>query len=202
MKIPPKMNRLLIIFLAAGLLGACASKPPEQPKFSVRGFSFLMPPKDKDKIEVWTLAQQTPDLVVLGRPGDYTGETLSVQMATVRLAAQEGDSLVRQVREAERLALDPKRFRVFRHDVKAHAQGTLNCVLSTLEAEDRAAAGPTGPVMSLSVESMTLTCPDPGKPTQGVSLSYIHQSYPEDKGKNYTDKALPILNSLSFGSAN
>ena len=197
MKKHSKMTKMLIVALATVLISACASKPPEPQKFTVRGFTFLLAQDD-----IWTVARQTPDQVLLGKPGDFTGETLSVQMVAVRLSPQPGGGLVRHVRDTERQALDPKRFRVFRHDVKAQTQGSLECVLSTLEAEDRAPAGPTGPVMSLSVESMTLTCPDPGKPAQGVSLAYVHQSYPEDKGKNYTDKALPILNSLSFGSAN
>ncbi len=187
----PNMPKLLIALVAAALLGACASKPPEPQKFTVRGFTFLLPPKDS-----WTLVQQTPDLVVLGKPGDFTGETLSIQMVTVRLAPEKGDALVRHVRESERAALDPKRFRVHRHEVKAHTQGTLECVLSALDAEDRAPAGPTGPVMSLSMETMTLTCPDPARPGQGVSLSFVHQCYPEDKGRNFIDKGPPILDSL------
>lgn len=192
------MPKTLIALLAATLLlGACASKPKEPSKFSVRGFSFYLPPKDE-----WTLVQQTPDLIVLGKPGDFTGETLSIQMVNVRLAPQAGESLVRHVRETERQVLDPKRFRIHRHDAKSHSVGPLDCVLSSLEAEDRSPAGPTGPVMSLSMETMTLTCPDPGKPEQGVSLAYVHYSYPEDRGRNFTDKAPLILNSLSHAPAN
>ena len=48
------------------------------------------------------------------------------------------------------------------------------------------------------MESLTVTCPDPGKPTQGVSLTYVHASYPEDRGKNFADKAPVVLNTLTF----
>lgn len=181
------------LLLLAALLGACASKPPEPLKFSVNGFSISVPPKDG-----WTVIQQTPQRVALGKPGDFTGETLTVQMLAVKLPARSEDALLRQARDAERQALDPKRFRIFRQDVKPYASGLLSCVLSQLEVEDRGASGPTGPVASLIMESMTLTCPDPANPDRGVSLSYAHQSYPEDKGRQFVEKGMAILNSLEL----
>lgn len=189
------MAKILVAAALAALLAGCASKPPEPQKFSVRGFTLLLPPKEE-----WTVMQQSPDRVLLGKPGDFTGETMSIQMVAVRLVPQGGDALVRNVRESERQVLDPKRFRVFTHDVQPYAVGPLACVMSSLLAEDRAPAGPTGPVMSLSMESLTLTCPDPGKPDQGVSAAYVHYSYPEDRGKNFADKAPAVLNTLTFGA--
>lgn len=189
----PAISSALLGGLCALVLAACASKPPAPQKFTVQGFSFELPAKD-----AWALVQQSPDLVLLGKTGDFTGEALSIQMAAVRLAPVTGEDLARHVRETERQALDPKRFRVFSHEVRPHSIGSLNCVLSSLEAEDRSPAGPTGPVMSLNMESLTVTCPDPGKPTQGVSLAYVHVSYPEDKGRNFADKAPQVLNSLTF----
>ena len=187
-----RLRNVLSALLLTALLGACATKPPEPLKFSVNRFSISIPPKDG-----WSLVQQTPERVVLGRPGDFTAETLTVQMLAVTLPGQP-DSLLREVRDAERRALDPKRFRIFRQDIKPYMAGSLPCVMSVFEIEDRGASGPTGPVASLIVESMTLTCPDPARPTQGVRVSYSHQSYPEDKGKNFSEKGMAILNSLKL----
>ncbi len=186
-----RLRNALTVLLMPALLGACASKPPEPLKFSVNGFSISVPPKDG-----WTLVQQTPERVALGKPGDFTGETLTVLMLAVNLPAHSEDALLRHVRDAERQSLDPKRFRIIRQDVRPYATESLACVMSLLEVEDRGASGPTGPVMSLVAESMTLTCPDPARPSRGVSLSYAHQSYPEDKGRQFADKGMPILNSL------
>jgi hypothetical protein len=187
-------GKILPLLLLPALLGACASKPPEPLKFTVNGFSMSIPPKDG-----WGVLQQTPERVALGKPGDFTAETLTIQMLAVKLSGQSQDALLREVRDTERRALDPTRFRILRQDIKPYMAGTLACVISLFEIEDRAAAGPTGPVASLIVESMTLTCPDPGRPTQGVSLSYSHQSYPEDKGRQFAEKGMPILNSLVLG---
>ncbi|HEY5931186.1 MAG TPA: hypothetical protein VIU02_12820 [Burkholderiales bacterium] len=185
---------VLMALLLGALLGACASNPKEVPKYSVAGFTISVPPKDEE----WAVIQQTPERLMLGKSGDFTGETLSVLMLAIKLSGQTGDALVRDVRNNERKALDPKRFRILSQDVKPYLVGNLQCAMSTLEVEDRGGSGPTGPVMSLVIESMTLTCPDPAKPTQGVSVSYIHQAYPEDKGKQFVDKAMPILNSLAL----
>jgi hypothetical protein len=184
---------ILMAPLLGVLLGACASNPKDLPKYSVAGFSISVPPKDE-----WAVIQQSPERLMLGKPGDFTGETLSVLMLAIKLSGQTGDALVRDVRNNERKALDHKRFRILSQDVKPYLVGNLQCAMSTLEVEDRGASGPTGPVMSLVIESMTLTCPDPAKPMQGVSVSYIHQAYPEDKGKQFVDKAMPILNSLAL----
>lgn len=189
-----KLLIVLTAFLLPAMLGACASKPVEPPKFSVNGFSFFVPPKDG-----WAVIKETPDLVALGKPGDFTGESLSIQMVGVKLAGQSGEALLREIRNGERQALDPNRFRILLQDVKPYSLRNLACVLSLLEVEDRAPSGPTGPVMSLVVESMTLTCPHPADPTLGVSLAYVHQAYPEDKGRLFADKAMPILNSLVAG---
>ncbi|HEX7813132.1 MAG TPA: hypothetical protein VF460_14600 [Burkholderiales bacterium] len=186
-----RFRTLLTVLLLPAVLGACASKPVEPLKFTVNGFSISVPPKDE-----WVLIQQTPERVVLGKPGDFTGETLTVQLQAVKLPGQPGEALVREVRNSERQSLDPKRFRILSQDVKLHQSGSLACVMSRMEVEDRGASGPTGPVISLVIESMTVTCPDPARPTQGVSLAYIHQSYPEDKGRQFVDKGTPILNSL------
>ena len=187
-------GKILTLLLLPALLGGCATKPPEPLKYTVNGFSMSIPAKDG-----WGVLQQTPERVVLGKPGDFTAETLTIQLLAVKLSGQSQDAVLREVRDTERRALDPTRFRILRQDIKPYMAGTLACVMSLFEIEDRAAAGPTGPVASLIVESMTLTCPDPGRPTQGVSLSYAHQSYPEDKGRQFAEKGMPILNSLVLG---
>ncbi len=195
-----RLRIVLTALLLAALLGACASKPVEPLKYSVNGFTISVPANDTKSTppQVWTVVQQSPERVMLARPGDFTGDTLSILMQAVKLSGQSGDALVRDVRNNERQSLDPKRFRILKQDVKPYLAGSLACAMSLFEVEDRGASGPTGPVMSLIIESMSLTCPDPVRPTQGVSVSYIHQAYPEDRGRQFADKAMPILNSLTL----
>jgi len=188
-----KLRNILTALLMPAVLAACASKPPEPLKFSVSGFSIAIPPKDG-----WAVLQQTPERIALGKPGDFTGETLTVQLVAVKFQGSTDDALIKEVRDAERRALDGRRFRIHRQDVQPYMSGSLACIMSRLEVEDRGAAGATGPVMSLVMESMTVTCPDPARRSQGVSLSYAHQSYPEDKGKQFAEKGMPILNSLAL----
>jgi hypothetical protein len=179
--------------LLCALLGACATKPPEPVKFTVDGFSISLNPKDG-----WTVLQNAKERIVLAKPGDFTGETLTIVLAAVRLAGQTEDALQRHARDSERQGLDPKRFRVLRQDISPHAAAGLACVQSRLEVEDRGAAGATGPVTSLVTETLTITCPNPSRPNLGVSASYAHQSYPEDKGRLFLDKGMPILNTLEY----
>jgi len=185
--------RLLTALLLPILACACASKPPEPKKFSVGGFSMSVPPKDG-----WGLVQQTKDRIMLAKPGDFAGETLSIQLVERQLpAGATGDGLVRHVKDAERQILDPKRFRVNRHDVTPQAMGTLNCALSDLEVEDRGAATANSPVASLVVQTLTVTCPSSSRRGQGVSLAYIHSSYPEDRKAAFVEQAKPVLSSLT-----
>jgi hypothetical protein len=182
--------RLAPIVLCS-VLAACATKPAEPTKFALNGFSIAMDPKEN-----WSLMQQTPERVMLAKPGDFTGETLSVLMTAPRVSAQDADSLQRHIRDSERQGLDTKRYRILRQDIGPQTAAGLSCARSLLEVEDRGAAGATGPVTSTITESITYVCPDPTRPGQAISVSYAHQSYPEDKGRLFLDKATPILNSL------
>jgi hypothetical protein len=189
--------RPIPILLFCALLAACATKPPEPAKYAVHGFSIAIA-EPKDERNRWGLVQQVPERVVLARRGDFTGENLSIVMLTSRVPDPSQDALLRHVRDSERQGLDAKRYRVQAQDVAPYDAAGMKCVLSRLEVEDRGAAGSTGPVASLISESLTVTCPDPAHAGQAVSVSYVHQSYPEDKGRNFTETGMPILKSLEY----
>jgi hypothetical protein len=192
-----RLHPAIAATLAALFAAACASQPKMPPKFTVDGFSISMPEKDG-----WSLVQQSPERVVLGKPGDYSGDTLTVQMQEVKLPpGASSDDLQRYVRDGERAALDAKRFRVNRVDIRPHKAGWLDCALSQVEAEDRGGGGTTGPVMSTIFESITLTCPNPSQPGRGVAVAYIHRAYPEDRDPRLADKAAAILDTLNFSDA-
>ena len=181
----------LFLLLSCALLGACATKGSEPTRYTVHGFTISVSPKDE-----WGILQQSPDRIVLGKQGDFTGETLTIVLTAVRLPAQTEDALLRFVRDNDRQGVDSRRFRILRQDITPHAAAGLACVQSRLEVEDRGGAGTTGPVASMITESIAITCPDPSRANLGISVSYAHQSYPEDKGRLFLDKATPILNTL------
>jgi hypothetical protein len=191
------LSRPIPAALLLALLAACATKPPEPAKYTVHGFSIAIPEAKEDRYR-WGLVQEAPERVMLARRGDFTGENLSIVMVAARVPGQSQDALQRHVRDSERQGLDARRYRVHAQDVAPHEAAGLQCVLSRLEVEDRGAAGATGPVASLISESLTVTCPDPAHPGQAVSVSYVHQSYPEDKGRNFTETGMPILKSLAY----
>lgn len=171
-----KFPHALVVSVLVLMVGACASKPPPPQKFTVGGYSILLPPKDG-----WIVVQELPEKVVLGKPGDFTGETLSLQMLEVQLPAQaSGDDLLRHVRNSERQGMDPTRIRIVTQEVKPHAVGRMACAISRLEADDRSGSGTSsGPVAGIVMEALTVTCPNPAQPGRGISLAYVHRCIPK-----------------------
>lgn len=176
------------------LFTGCSSTPKQPERFTLGGFSITAP-----KEEGWVVVQRTADRLVLGKPGDFSGETLTVQALVVKLPPlPSADSLLQHARAVQQQDMDPKRFRILRHEVGPYVVMGEPCALSQMEAADRTAATATGPTVNTTVETLTLTCAHPRDRTTGISVTYAHRHYPEDKDPQFIEKGSRILEGLGF----
>ncbi|MGH8767471.1 MAG: hypothetical protein ACREVT_04725, partial [Burkholderiales bacterium] len=153
MKVPIALTSIL----AALLLAACASISDKPQRFELRGFSFTAPVAVKDEKQ-WGVAKRTPDLLILGKPGEYQSEVFTVQAAVIRLPALAStDALLLHVKAAQQRELDPKRFRILKHEISLQPVDGESCALSHVEAADRAIPSTTGPTANMMLETLTLT---------------------------------------------
>lgn len=182
--------------LAALLLAACASKSDKPLRFELQGFSIAAPAAVKDEKQ-WSVANRTPDLLILGRPGNFESEVFTVQAAVVRLPALASpDALLQHVKAAQQRELDPKRFRILKHELGLHPVDGESCALSHIEAADRAMPGTSGPTANIMLETLTLTCAHPKDRSTGINVTYLHQYFPEDKDPRFVERGSAILGGL------
>ena len=191
-----KLPIALTSILAALLLAACASKSDKPQRFELRGFSITTPAVVKDE-RPWSVAKRTPDLLVLGKPGEYESEVFIVQAAVIRLPALASpDALMQHVKATQQRELDPKRFRILQHELSVQPVDAESCALSHVEAADRAMASTTGPTANMMLETLTLTCAHPKDRNTGINLTYSHQYFPEDKDPRFIERGSAILGGL------
>jgi hypothetical protein len=182
--------------LAALLLGACASKSDKPQRFELRGFSFTAPAPAEDGKQ-WGVAKQTPDLLILGKPGEFQSEIFTVQAAIIRLPALASpEALSQHVKALQQQELDPKRFRILKHEISLQPVDGESCALSHVEAADRAIPSTVGQTANMMLETLTLTCAHPKDRNRGISVSYSHQYFPEDKDPRFVEQGSAILGSL------
>lgn len=194
--------RILLPLLIAALAVGCASQPKAPPPIELGGFSFLLPTEtDKDKDKGWVVARQTADQFVAGKPGSYTGDTLSLQGLLVRLPQLDSDRALRQHVEAiQRRALDTRRFRLIKFEVISQTMQDQTCALSHMSAADLSGAGATGPAVNTILDTLTVTCPHPDDPTRGISVTYSHGHFPEDADPQFFKNGMALLDGLRFGA--
>ena len=191
-----KLPIALTSILAALLLAACASKSDKPQRFELRGFSVTTPAVVKGD-RPWSVGKQTPDLLVLGQPGDYESEIFIVQAAVIRLPALASpDALMQHVKATQKRELDPKRFRIITHEVSLQQVDAESCALSHVEAADRATPGTTGQTANMMLETLTLTCAHPKDRNTGINLTYSHQYFPEDRDPQFIERGSAILQGL------
>jgi hypothetical protein len=192
--VPEMKPHAWIAWILCALLGACASQPKEPPRTMMQGFS-IVPPNGKD----WIIAKQGPDMMVIGKPGRFSGESFTMQATIISLpAAESADELVRHVESAQRKELDPKRYRVFKVEVtqqKIHGQA---CALSRVEAAERTTTDGTGSPVNTMLETLTLICPHPKDPSRGINVAYSHRHFPEDVDPQFSRDAALLMQSLAF----
>jgi hypothetical protein len=180
------------------LLAACASKPDKPQRFELRGFSITAPAAVEGEKQ-WSVAKQTPDLLILGKPGDFESEIFSVQAVVVRLPALASpEALLQYVKAAQQRELDPRRFRILKHELSLQPVGGESCALSHVEAVDRAIPGTTGPTANTMLETLTLTCMHPKDRNTGINVTYSYQYFPEDKDPRFLERGSAILGGLSL----
>jgi len=187
---------ILIAVCAALLFAACASKSDKPQRFELRGFSLAAPAAVQGEKQ-WGVAKRTPDLLILGKPGDFESEVYTVQAAVVSLPALASpDALLQHVKAAQQRELDPKRFRILKHELGLHTVNGESCALSHVEAVDRAIPGTTGSTANMLVETLTLTCAHPKDRSSGINITYLHQYFPEDKDSQFVERGGAILEGL------
>jgi hypothetical protein len=191
-----KLSIALTSILVALLLGACALKSGKPQRFELRGFSITTPAVAKDE-RPWSVGKQTPDLLILGQPGEYESEIFIVQAAVIRLPALASpDALMQHLKATQQRELDPKRFRILKHELSLQPVDAESCALSHVEAADRAPAGTTGSTANMMLETLTLTCAHPNDRNTGINLTYSHQYFPEDKDPRFMERGNAILQGL------
>jgi hypothetical protein len=192
MKLPIALTSILV----ALLLAACALKSDKPQRFELRGFSVTTPAVVKGD-RPWSVGKQTPDLLVLGQPGDYESEIFIVQAAVIRLPALASpDALMQHVKATQKRELDPKRFRIITHEVSLQQVDAESCALSHVEAADRATPGTTGQTANMMLETLRLTCAHPKDRNTGINLTYSHQYFPEDRDPQFIERGSAILQGL------
>ena len=185
-----------LIWIAAVLLGACASQPKEPPRIVMQGFSIAAP---HEKNSPWIVARQSPELTVIGKPGRFSGESFTLQATIVKLPVfPTVEGLVRHVESTQRKELDTRRFRLFRLDVTVQKMNAQDCALSRVETAERAAADVSGSPVNTMLETLTLICPHPGDPSHGISLAYSHRHFPEDVDPQFAQDGAMLMQTLAF----
>jgi len=192
MKLPIALTSILV----ALVLAACASTSNKPQRFELQGFSVTTPAVVKGE-RPWSVGKQTPDLLILGQSGDYESEIFIVQAAVIRLPALASpDALMQHVKATQQHELDPKRFRILKHELSLQQVDAESCALSHVEAADRATPGATGQTANMMLETLTLTCAHPKDRNTGINLTYSHQYFPEDKDPRFIERGSAILQGL------
>src|SRR5258706_6930130 len=191
-----KISTVLTAVCAALVLAACASQSDKPTCFELRGFSFTAPAAVEGE-KPWSVVKRTPDILILGRPGEYDSEVFTVQATVVRLPALASpDALLLHVKSSQQRELDPKRFRILKHDLSLQPLNGESCALSHVEAVDRAMPTTTGPTANVILETLTLTCAHPKDRNTGINVTYSQQYFPEDKDPRFLERGSAILEGL------
>lgn len=189
------------LLLVMAMLSACASserKSGELPypakRLAQKGYAF-MPPNEP----YWFIAGRDESQLLLVRQRTLTDETVSIVAGYVDLPETSAtDSLVRHVRISDQQAVQSSRYRVQEHEVKAHAVDNVVCARSYMLVEDHEGERAARTIGAILLETLTLICPHPSDNRLGVSLTYSHRFYPEDRDRQLAAKSMAMFESLEF----
>jgi hypothetical protein len=190
------------ILLITGILGGCSSMNLPGKGMTERleqnGYSFMPPPEPE-----WFIADRTADRIALARLGWVEGQTFLAEGSLLALdELGKPANLARYVRDMHERDLPRPRFRVQEHDVSDVRIAGAQCALSHIVAEDRDPETGSNVVTAMLVESVGTVCIHPGDASIGVSLSYSHRSFPEDRDRGFEAYATPLLQTQQFDDLN
>src|SRR3954462_4108241 len=185
-----------LAFIVCAALGACASQPKEPPRIMMQGFSISAP---KEKEKTWIVAQQSPDLTVIGKQGRFTGESFTMRTTIIKLPAfPSSEAMLRYVESNLRKEIDPKRFRLSKLETTELKVQQQSCALSRMEMAERASSDGTASPVNTMLETLTLTCPHPQDPLRAINMAYAHRHYPEDVDPQFEQEGALLMQTLAF----
>jgi len=191
-----------LIFSMVCVLGGCSSLSLPGSGLSGRleqnGYSF-MPPSGSD----WFIADRTSERIALAKLGRVEGQTFLIEGSLLALNdLREPARLARFVKEMHDRDLPRPRFRVQEHEVTDVRVAGAQCALSHIVAEDRDPETGSNVVTAMLVETVGTVCIHPADASVGVSLSYSHRSFPEDRDRSFEGAATPLLQTQQFDDLN
>ena len=177
-------------------LGACASQPKEPPRIMMQGFSISAP---KEREKTWIVAQQSPEITVIGKQGRFTGESFTMRTTIIKLPAlASSEALLRYVESNLRKEIDPKRFRLSKLETTELTVQQQSCALSRVEMAERTSSDGTASPVNTMLETMTLTCPHPQDPLRAINMAYSHRHLPEDVDPQFDQEGALLMQTLAF----
>ncbi len=186
------------VLCLAVILGGCANMNLPGKGMTERleqnGYSFMPPPEPE-----WFIADRTPDRIALARLGWVEGQTFLAEGSLLQLDEMRDPArLARYVKDMHERDLPRPRFRVQQHDVTDVRVAGAQCALSHIVAEDRDPETGSNVVTAMLVETVGTVCIHPMDDRIGVSLSYSHRSFPEDRDRGFEAYATPLLQTQQF----
>jgi len=198
----PFLAMAVLITAMLGAAGGCANINLPGTGLSQRleqnGYSF-MPPSEPE----WFIADRTPERIALAKLGRVEGQTYLVEGSLLALDdLPEPARLAGFVKDMHEQDLPRPRFRVREHDVTDVRISGAQCALSHIVAEDRDPETGSNVVTAMLVETVGTVCIHPMDASVGVSLSYSHRSFPEDRDRGFEAFATPLLQTQQFDTLN
>lgn len=164
--------------------------PPQ--RVALQGYSFL-PPAERG----WVEAVRNPSRIVLGKFGAHTDETFAIQALAARAPEKVGTSELAQfVRGEQEKDIEPNRHRVLEHEVAAATRDGVDCVQSSITAEDNAARKRSARPGIMVIEAISLACRHPKDSSVLITLTYSHRFYPEHRDARLREKAAALFATL------
>jgi hypothetical protein len=196
----PSQLILTCSVIALGIAGCATPRgqvvpvPLPPSRIQQQGYSFV--PLDE---QGWFVLARTPATIGLVKEGVNADETFVIQAMLFPLPAfGHGEDLLRIVKEGQAKDIDPKRFRVMKHDVQLDPRRQSECTMSQTVAEDNGATKRSGRSDAMVLEMLTLTCAHPRSKGVAVNIAYSHRHYPEDEDSRFTEKANQVFKSVQF----
>lgn len=198
----PSITNGWMVVLIATVIGGCTARPPRPEaialpavEITVPGMTFL--PLNEPE---WLRLKSSSGGFSLAKAGAGRDETFAIEARAFPVDNPDASTtFAAQVKALNNARALPPRYVQRHHESALRRTGSLDCVRSYLDIEDRQALKRSSPV----VGTMTLavadhTCIVPGNPTRVVSLSYSHRHDPADADPQFRKKADAILDRARY----